>query len=116
MTAKYMFLSVYGDEKKRERFKGCHCPMDGVMIEFFKKGFKKYKGLERFEESTSRQKFMAIDWENAWSKIGREENKTVPDEYNLFKDCIEDIRKMGEGELYPIEVDYMYHDWKKTNG
>ncbi len=37
MTAKYMYLSIYGmdgyeRERYREKFKYCHCPMDGRMI------------------------------------------------------------------------------------
>lgn len=39
MTAKYMFLSLYGDEGKRALFENCHCPMDVVMIEVIKKRF-----------------------------------------------------------------------------
>lgn len=32
MTVKYFYIATYANEELREKFKGCHCPMDGIII------------------------------------------------------------------------------------
>ncbi len=60
MTAKYMFLSAYGDSQQRKKFKNCHCPMDGVMMERLKDNCEEYKlEWEGFKKSWS-QKFRCL--------------------------------------------------------
>ena len=55
MTAKYMFLSAYVDSDIRDKFIMCHCPMDGVMMDWVKKHCTEY-GLK------------PIKWDTSWSQ------------------------------------------------
>ncbi len=95
MTAKYMFLSVYSDESKRELFRNCHCPMDGVMLRKVKTEFPTFK----------------LDSSFSWSKMEME-NSTIPEYYIEFQEHIKMLAvKLEEGQdrkdIIPIEVDYI---------
>lgn len=104
MTAKYMFMATYGKPEMRVLFKGCHCPMDGVMIEFVARGFKDKKELVGFESTEEYKAFIALKWKRAWSQLDGD----LPKEYERFTDCIEKIADMVG--MLPIEVDYLYWD------
>lgn len=108
MMAKYMFLGTYSDEIKRSRFYPCHCPMDGVMIDFIKKGFLKYSELNSFKDSTEYKDFFKLRWDSAWSRLTYENG--VPKPYDCFQRCIRKICKIIGNEIIPIEVDYLYWD------
>ncbi|SEA56724.1 hypothetical protein SAMN05216349_11725 [Oribacterium sp. KHPX15] len=94
MTAKYMFLSAYGDTEKRELFKNCHCPMDGVMMERLREKCEEYTlKLEKFEIP--------------WSRLKKDDEKSIK-EYEKFQYYINQIAK--QENIYPIEVDFMFWD------
>lgn len=108
MTAKYMFLSTYEDEGKRKLFESCHCPMDGVMIDFVKRRFQDNPELKSFDESVEHKAFKTLGWNGAWSRL-KNENSDV-DTYKRFQDCIKKICEIRDKEIMPIEVDYLYWD------
>lgn len=96
MTAKYMFLSTYGDKEKRLKFQKCHCPMDSVMVELVKKKDKTFK------------------CDVGWSRL-EYANGNVPKVYDEFQEVIKRLcgnEKINDEELniYPIEFDYLYWD------
>lgn len=93
MTAKYMFLSVYNDPKKRKNYVSCHCPMDSVMMDRIRENSEKY-GLGN------------IKWKYSWSRL-RIEDESVK-EYERFQEY---IRKIAEEEgILPIEEDFLLWD------
>lgn len=95
MTAKYMFLSAYSEESKRELFRYCHCPMDGVMLRKVKTEFPMFK----------------LDSSFSWSKLEME-NGAIPQYYIEFQEYIKRLaKKLEDGQvgidLIPLEVDYI---------
>lgn len=86
MTAKYMFLSCYQDETKRELFRNCDCPMDSFMI----------KKVECNHDK-------GFNHDLAWSRITFSNH----DAYDYFQ---EQIRKQCGRRLLPIEYDYLHWD------
>ena len=94
MTAKYMFISAYAAREKRELFKNCHCPMDGVMMDWVKKHCRDY-GLPN------------VKFDIPWSKLRIDDEKSL-NEYKVFQDYIDKIAMMEE--IFAIEVDFLYWD------
>lgn len=90
MTAKYMFISTYGDEKKRNLFSDCECPMDSVMIGILRKKCPK----------------TSLKVNVSWSRLPWDKDN-IPKEYKVFQDGIREM--LEEGKL-PIEADYLYWD------
>ena len=92
MTAKYMFLATYTYKSKKELFKNCHCPMDGVMMN---------KLSEILQEKEQ------ISHKEAWSRMSIIDGK-IPEEYLYFQ---EKVGKYAESEgISPIEVDFCLWD------
>ena len=91
MTAKYMFLSCYGERNndKKERFRLCHCPMDGIMIDKMK---KLYPDLR---------------WSFSWSSLKLDDDN-LPWQYIQFQDCVNAIAV--KNDILPLEVDFMLWD------
>ena len=93
MTAKYMFLSTYGDEQKGELFGKCHFPMDGVMMEWVTKHCADY-GLE------------SVTFKVPWSKLKNDDESLAV--YNTFQDYIDRIA--NKEDVSVIEVDFIFWD------
>ncbi len=104
MTAKQLYITVYADESLREKFKGCHCPMDGFMVAHLVEELDKCSAAElpqRLAEYTSRR-----GWKGrlraAWSKITFDDRE----QYEIFQ---EGIRFLAERKgVSPIEYDYLF--------
>lgn len=94
MTAKYMYLSTYGDEKKRELFSNCHCPMDSVM-------------MDRIVEKQEEYSLGRIEFEIPWSRLKISDTKSL-EEYKRFQEYIQQIA--DKKKIYPIEVDFLLWD------
>ena len=94
MTAKYMYLSTYGDEKKRELFSTCHCPMDSVM-------------MDRIVEKQEEYSLGRIEFEIPWSRLKISDTKSL-EEYKRFQEYIQQIA--DKKKIYPIEVDFLLWD------
>lgn len=104
MTAKQMYITVYANEKLRERFCNCHCPMDGVMVEHLVDELDKFSPTElpkRLAEYTGRR-----GWKGrlraAWSKITFDERE----QYEIFQDGIRFLA--DRTGVSPIEYDYLF--------
>ena len=94
MTAKYMYLSAYGDEKRRALFRNCHCPMDSVV-------------MKKIVENKEKYLFEKIGFEIPWSRLKISDTKSL-EEYERFQKY---IKKIAEREkIYPIEVDFLLWD------
>lgn len=95
MTAKYMYLSIYGTEgverdKYREKFRYCHCPMDGVMIKNLA------DSLEKMHPE--------IDWNKvAWSKQTLDNHEA----YDAYQDSVNRLADMEKCNA--LEIDFYYY-------
>ena len=94
MTAKYMFLSTYGNPEMRGLFKNCHCPMDGMM-------------MERLREKQERYALKLEKFEIPWSRLEKDDDKSMK-EYERFQKYISQIAE--QEKIYPIEVDFLLWD------
>ena len=104
MTAKYMFISSYGDADKRGLFDECDCPMDGSMIAFVKKEFEDYDQLKGFKCTKEYEDFINISWDGCWSKLDL--ITAIPEPYTRFQKCIKKICELRNYSIMPIEVDF----------
>ncbi len=90
MTAKYMFISTFEDEKKREGFRKCHCPMDRIII-------------SKLSEELKRE-YPCIKWDKvSWSTISQD-NHSIYDAFQEF------INRKSKTEGMPLEIDFMFWD------
>lgn len=112
MTAKYMFICAYANNDMRKRFRDCHCPMDGAMMDLLRIHFVNYSELNEFRES---EEFKAIkEMGSTWSWSQLKYDNGIPKQYSVFQQSVERICKILKGEIMPIEVDYLYWDWKNA--
>lgn len=93
MTAKYMFVICYDEPEKKARFKDCHCPMDGIMIQILK-GYGKCKDI-------------APDF--PWSRM-KSDGKSIPKEYQIFQNDVRSLCKAGE-----LPLEYDFEQWGKKS-
>ncbi len=93
MAAKYMFLICYDEPEKKARFKDCHCPMDGIMIQILK-GYGKCKDI-------------APDF--PWSRM-KSDGKSIPKEYQIFQNDVRSLCKAGE-----LPLEYDFEQWGKNS-
>ena len=93
MTAKYMFLSTYGDSAGhlRKKFEACHCPMDGIML-----GRLSEMGI-KFGTNIS------------WSKL-KLDNNNAPKEYTWYQNSINELCSNVYKNYIPLELDYLLFD------
>ncbi|MDC7300512.1 hypothetical protein [Agathobacter ruminis] len=120
MTAKYLYLGCYSDEKLRECFKNCHCPMDRVMID---KVFKEYK--QAFvEKNKGNENLLTIPYGDGkkgkdkskicWSKI-KFADEDSPCSHKIYENYQEMVRAItNDMGIYPLELDYAL--WESTKG
>lgn len=94
MTAKYMFLSAYGDPVKRAKFESCHCPMDSVM-------------MNRLQEKHGEYNLKWEPFKKKWSRLEIKDDESLA-EYNRFQSYIGKIAK--QLDIYPLEVDFKLWD------
>lgn len=103
MTVKHFYALSYFDFNLRENFRYCHCPMDGIMLQWV---WKNYIDLEKCDK-IHRQKELGKTFCNSW---GNEtiQNNDFPDRYKKFQKI---IREWAEKDGYsPIEFDFII--WK----
>ena len=107
MTAKYMYVTCYENQNKRDCFQYCHCPMDSVMIQTVDSAYNGEIGKD-------------VNWrEVRWSKITDDlvssPTETIPstsiDVYKQFQTRVKELLK--DRDIYPIEYDFLY--WKRDD-
>ncbi len=127
MIDKYFYLRTYGtdktDEKKRFRF--CHCPVDGNMLE------KVWKSKAKTLKEMNNAKFIIINGENkfknkeflaGWGNMDEKEYEEVSGKYRfrengryhvfqkLVREIIrdDDIKDTNGSPIIPLEYDYIF--------
>ena len=92
MTVKYIYITLFRDKgNNREKFKYCHCPMDGLML---KNVWKNKNSLKEIDLGNS--EFYSNDW-------GKETINSK--RYKIFQKAVRQLAK--KSDCYPIEYDYM---------
>ncbi len=105
MTVKHVYLHTYTMNllnlpQVRERFRYCHCPMDSIMLQ------KVWELRKSKLDSTFRK-----PWGNeAFECDETTKKQTLPKRYKLFQNTILDIIAESNGDVFPIEFDYII--WK----
>ena len=126
MIAKYMYIAYYQSEDKaalREKFRGCHCPMDRIMID---KVISKLKEMlinkddvEKIEQFTKPAKGYIVKDENGiektvkWTTFLKQPWSKMQDgseQYKLFQSI---VKYLSEREnIIPVEYDYLIWESK----
>lgn len=99
MTVKYMFITAYKNDEQREKFKDCHCPMDGIMIKrvvelaLDNPNLLNYNDVKKIKDCS-------------WSRLEFQDGQ-MPQEYVIFQNAIKVLAR----DISPIEFDYI--QWQK---
>lgn len=96
MTAKYMYISAFGDEDMRKKFRLCHCPMDRHMI-------------ETVINNAGNKSLSPLKKDTPWSTMEIVDNQ-APEEYLKFQEAVKNECKIDGKEIYPIEYDYYFFE------
>ena len=109
MTVKHFYALCYMNLALRENFKYCHCPMDGIMLQWV---WKKYMNFEKQNKINRREelgKAFCEPWGNETVQ-----NNDFPNRYKKFQEI---IRKWAaKGGYSPIEFDYIIWKSKSLRG
>jgi len=116
MTAKYMYMSLYKSDKQddlRKNFSVCHCPMDSIMLEkVAEAAFEEEDApLKNFREKCCKPRAKnKIKDDVKWSKLDWKEGEagpSVPEEYRLFQEAIEELVNRDARVSCPLEYDFI---------
>lgn len=105
MTVKYMYIATYDNEKIRDRFKNCHCPLDSYMRD---KVWAEIKNCDDSDIAECRNFLSKHRFYNcSWSKI-KSDGREIYDKFQ------ETVRFLAEREgITPVNFDYKY--WNADN-
>jgi len=109
IMVKHTYSFCYITPELRDNFRFCHCPMDSVMLNEVWKRYGKKSGKEKRKATLKNTEFFC----KAWGNEGQDgdiqpELCEFPERYLKYQTAIREI--IGEGNLYPIEFDYVV--WK----
>ena len=107
MTIKHVYAHTYSINSTtcnftRDNFRHCHCPMDSIMLE---KVWNEYAQCFSPEE---RKKVLGKNFCSAWGCMGFNDSR-----YENFQNAIKAIIPKNNGNIFPIEYDYII--WKNSN-
>ncbi len=106
MMVKYIYSICYYASELRENFRYCHCPMDSVMLNEVWKSYKKIMGETKRKEELKNYEFFCQSWGNEGQQgMLQPTIDEFPERYLKFQTSIREI--IGEGNLYPVEFDYV---------
>ena len=103
MTVKHVYAHTFSNPTlDRDCFRHCHCPMDSIMLD---KIWKKYK--DTFKNTKALGK--SDEFHEAWGTEGGIGPFTaLPQRYTAFQKAILDIIEVNNGNIFPIEYDYIF--------
>ena len=109
ITIKHTYSFCYLSPELRENFRYCHCPLDSIMLNEVWKRYEKSIGKDARKRILKNSEFFC----QAWGNEGQQGNfqpeiYEFPERYIKYQTAIREI--IGEGNLYPIEFDYVV--WK----
>lgn len=109
IMVKHTYSFCYFTPELRDNFRYCHCPLDSIMLNEVWKRYKENVGEEKRKITLKNNEFFC----QAWGNEGQEgdvqpEVYEFPERYLKYQIAIREI--IGEGDLYPVEFDYIV--WK----
>ena len=106
MTVKHFYTVCYSNRMLRRNFQYCHCPMDGIMLQWVWKNYVEQEQRTRAE----RQQELGSSFCDSWGGENFQ-NVGLPDRYRKFQ-CI--IKKWAGKKGYsPIEFDFIVWESQK---
>ncbi len=105
MTVKHFYTICYSNTMLRRNFQFCHCPMDGIMLQWVWKNYVDQEQKTRAE----RQRELGSSFCDSWGGENFQ-NAELPDRYRKFQEV---IRKWAAKKGYsPIEFDFIVWESK----
>lgn len=106
MTAKYMFITCYQNERLRPAFEFCHCPMDSIMVDTVIAELERaYESSSSADERKEIRDFMFRGWKgylrSSWSRM---ESSNV-NQYKFYQRAVQFLSER-EG-ISPLEYDFL---------
>lgn len=107
MTAKYLYISAYGQPRMRDRFRLCHCPMDSRIVNRVIKALDATDRLQlRLSEKEELDRLTRRGFKTylrqPWSRITSADTA----QYELFQRAVRFLSK--QKGVFPIEYDYLF--------
>lgn len=114
MTAKYFYISTYNDDRVRNYFRCCHCPMDRFMIDKIVSEYKEAIKKDLTQKSLRIEYYLIndkelCDWAKvSWSNLVNEYNSKVTSRqiYDKYQMMVKYLA--GKKGVMPLELDYLY--------
>ena len=110
MTVKHVYAHTYSIHlldyaSIRNHFRHCHCPMDSIMLD---KVWKEYKNS--FDNSIRKKELGNCEcFHKSWGNEDFNTDKQIlPCRYKKFQEAIKNIVDEKQGNIYPIEYDYIF--------
>lgn len=95
---KYFYIYSYNNDDIKSRFKYCHCPMDGQMMEYL------WKNREKIKIDKIKKEFVI-----SWGDLDFNDDSIIPEQYIEYQSAIREMIKEDDrvdNEMSPIEYDY----------
>lgn len=109
IMVKHTYSFCYLSPELRKRFRYCHCPLDSIMLNEVWNRYKENFGEKKRKEVLKNTAFFCQSWGNEGQDGNLQpEVYEFPERYIKYQTAIREM--IGEGDLYPIEFDYVV--WK----
>jgi hypothetical protein len=116
MTVKHVYTHVHsihtvGYATIRENFRFCHCPLDQEMRTKVWESYKKLFGDEKRRNDLSTSTVFNKAWGNEDFVLDHiTKDRMLPSRYMSFQNAIPKIIEKQQGDIFPIEYDFI--EWK----
>ena len=102
IVMKYFYLHTYGNEKEKENFKFCHCPMDHQLLE------KVWGRREELSADTKKALGKRDDFLKGWGNedfSSQNEKRYFPKRYMVFQKAVLELSEDRSS------LDFDYYEW-----
>lgn len=104
---KNLYIYSYGDLDKKDAFRFCHCPMDGILLK------KIWNNRESLSQDIRERMCPGAQFTRSWGNEDLEDDD-YPQRYLVFQDAVKEMCEKIQSDtgrtIYPLEYDYCI--WK----
>ena len=109
MTVKHVYAHTYSIHLLdyvpiRDHFRHCHCPMDSIMLGKVWKEYKNVYNQSQRKSDLGDNEYFCQSWGNEDFDL----NGGQPFRYKKFQEAIKNIIDKNQGNIFPIEYDYIF--------
>lgn len=111
MTTKYVYIAAYRESVHKEfheKFRDCHCPMDGIVVKRVIKDIQEQSDEKQHELLKDRLRNWRGFLQNPWSKIDGD-----IEQYKFFQKLVKYLS--DQRGIIPIEYDFIAWNSKGKN-